>query len=114
MSHELSLFEREAVRMALVKMFDGQGYFDICTVDTCVKITGAIPTPRDYAALRALHCVSWSLMTPDMRREVGERVLKVLAEPSFSLPQISRSFLPPAVEGEAKKSSLVRRLFGAA
>lgn len=77
-------FEKEVVITALKKMFNG-GYFDICTVDKCLKLTGAIPDHQDYTALSALHCVYWSEMSQDLRNTVFEKTMVMISNPGFDL-----------------------------
>jgi hypothetical protein len=77
-------FQKEVVLTAMRKMFQGL-HFSICTVDNCLKITGAIPTKKDYDALSALHCVTWSEMSPQLRQTVLEKTVEILSSDSFNL-----------------------------
>ncbi|HEY9467621.1 MAG TPA: hypothetical protein VIR54_31225 [Vicinamibacterales bacterium] len=111
---ELSAFQKEALRLALGRMFRPNGWFDICTVDNCLKLAGAIPSTADYNAMRVLHCVNFSDMTPEMRRAVADATLALFDAPGFDLPQLDRSFLPPsAVEETPKPPTLWQRAKGA-
>lgn len=83
-------FEKQAVVIALKKMFQGS-HFDICTVDNCLKITGAIAPTADYNALRALHCVHWSDMPDGFRAQVFVKTLELFTHSGFPLDQIMLS-----------------------
>jgi hypothetical protein len=80
-------FEKQAVVIALKKMFQGS-YFDICAVDSCLKITGSIAPTADYNALRALHCVNWSDMPAGFRDQVFVKTLELFTNSGFPLDQI--------------------------
>ena len=83
-------FEKQAVAIALKKMFQGS-HFNICTVDQCLKITGAIPPSADYNALSALHCVHWSDMPASFRDEVFVKTLELFRHSGFQIDQIMLS-----------------------
>lgn len=88
---ETSDFRLEAVKLALKKMFTSD-YFDICTVDCCLKITGAIPDKSTYDGLRAIHCVHWKDMSSSMRNEVFKRTLNMVAGEGFDMSAIDMKF----------------------
>ncbi len=90
-------FEQQAVMLALKKMFEGS-HFSICTVDDCLKITGAIPPRKEYNALRALHCVDWADMAPDFRAAVFAKTLALFQHDGFPLEQL----MLPAIAGRLK------------
>ncbi len=102
---DMDPFNAEAVRIALRRMFKAGRFFDICAVRTCLTALQVEPPEEELDALRPLHCVSWSEMTPEMAREVQARTLAL-----FSHPAIDLSDLEPKALGEA--SSLFRRLLG--
>ena len=83
-------FEKQACAIALKKMFQGR-YFDICTVDNLLKITGAIPPKADYNALHALHCVDWSDMPAGFREQVFVKTLELFTHSGFPLESIMLS-----------------------
>jgi hypothetical protein len=83
----VSDFEQQAVMVALKKMFTGT-HFDICTVDNCLKITGAIPPRKDYDALHAIHCVHWADMPPDFRAAVFAKTMALFAHDGFPLERL--------------------------
>lgn len=73
-------FALEAVSVALAKMFEPTGWYDICTVDAAIKALNVIPNQREYNELRVLHCVHWSQMRPEMRLAVAERTINLFRE----------------------------------
>lgn len=78
----LDTFHQQAATVALKKMFQGE-HFSICDLDSIVKLLGCIPDKKDYEALRCLHCVNWSDMSPDLRGEVLKRVIKIMQSVGF-------------------------------
>lgn len=55
------------------------GHFNICTVDSILKLTGGIPPREAYDALRALHCVEYRHMSQRLRLELP-RLLQIVLE----------------------------------
>lgn len=80
-------FQKQAVILALKKMFNGS-HFSICTIDTCLKVTGAVPPKADYDALHALHCVDWADMPREFRDQVFVKTLELFSHSDFPLDQI--------------------------
>lgn len=68
----------EAAKAAITHMLSG-GHFDICTIDSILKMTGGIPPKREYSILRTLHCVSYSEMSPRLRLELP-RIMQIVLE----------------------------------
>jgi len=100
-------FEKQAVVLALRRMFT-DSYFNICTVDACVKVVGCIP-PRDmYNALSAIHCAKWADMTPEFRDEVKRNVILVLSEPTIDLSMLDGFYMQQQIEDIKPK----KKLFG--
>lgn len=93
----VSEFEQQAVIVALKKMFEGT-HFNICTVDACLTIIGAIPPRREYNALHAIHCVHWADMAPDFRAAVFAKTLALFTHDGFPLEQL----MLPAIAGRFK------------
>ena len=108
--NQMTAFEKEAVRVALVDMFRADKYFNICTVDTCCRLAGVTVPKRTHDALQAMHCVSWSAMTPEMRKATAETVLALFDEPTLTLPTLSDSFLPNAEQPPVR--GIFARLLG--
>lgn len=67
-------------------------FFDICVVRDAAKILDLPCGGPEYACLRALHCVHWSNMSPDVRSAIHgliREVLRTEALPLFSsTPQV--------------------------
>lgn len=80
-------FEKESITIALKKMFQG-GHFDICVVDKCLKIAGAIPQSADYTALSAVHCVQWADMPAGFRQQVFVKTLEMFTHTGFPLERV--------------------------
>lgn len=82
MSTEITDFQQRAAAAAMVKMLEGR-YFDICTLDAIAKTIGreSAMAGRDYAALRAVHCMNWADMGPDLARMTREKCLEMLGLP---------------------------------
>lgn len=110
---DLSDFQKECVRLALVRMFKTDSYFNICAVDDCLKLTGAVPPRAEYDALRTLHCVHFREMTPAMRQMVAERTCALFDYPGFDLPQLDRAFLPSVASNDPARLTLWQRAKGA-
>lgn len=107
----MDAFRAEAIRLALVKMFRQGGHFDICTVRSCLESASIEAPKEEMDALRPLHCVGWSEMTPEMRTEVQRRVLALFSLPATDLD----AFGTPLVGGaprEVGSAELFRRLIG--
>lgn len=110
----LSVFEQESLRLAFSRMFRADKWFDICVIDTAVKLTGVVIPARTYDCLRMLHCVGWNTMTQKMREEAAKIVLDAFNGTNcFDLPQLENSFLPDEPQShEAVKPSLFQKLLG--
>lgn len=76
-------FHRKAAVTALKNMFEEKNYFDICTVDKILKLTGCIPDKKDHQALSALHCVHWNEMDADLRNMVMLKTMQMFETPGF-------------------------------
>ncbi len=74
--------EKLAARAALKKMAR-DGYFSICTIDTILKMTGGVPDGRDYTVLRALHCINFRDMEPELLRGLPLLIQRVLEAPGI-------------------------------
>lgn len=70
---------KRAINAALNRMFeDPKGFFSICTIDNCMKVSGAIQGPK-YDMLRLYHCVRFAKMTPQEAKDVFDLTLEVIA-----------------------------------
>ena len=75
----MNKFQEEAILTVLKKMFN-ESHFNICTVDKCLEITKAIPNKVDYDTLSLLHCVNWNEMSQELRDQVFEKTLALIAD----------------------------------
>jgi hypothetical protein len=78
----LDPFHLQAAEIALKDMFD-KDHFSICDLDPIIKMLGVIPNKKDYQALRCIHCVKYSKMSPEFRNQVMEKVLAIVQSPGF-------------------------------
>ena len=80
---EITEFQQRSAAVALTKMFR-ETYFSVSTLDAIAVVLGrkAHCAGPDYEALRALHCVNWADMGPDLTRMAKEACLQVLGLPS--------------------------------
>lgn len=79
---DLTEFHRRAAAAATTKMLTGK-HFSICDLDAIAATIGRKQAlaGQDYAALRAVHCMDWADMGPDLARMVREKYLELLALP---------------------------------
>ncbi len=84
-------FHIAAAKTALRHMFEKE-YYDICTVDKLIKMTGCHPDRNDYQALSALHCVHFSEMDKDLRQMVYLKTIQIFDNEGFSLELIEGLF----------------------
>lgn len=85
-------FQREAAITALKVMFEGK-YYNICTVETCIKLSDCIPPNRkDYQALKALHCVNFSDMSASLRQMTLAKTMQIFENPKFDTEVIGALF----------------------
>lgn len=86
-------FSRQAVATSIKAMFQ-KGYYDICTVDKCLRTLGITPIASQYNPLSALHCVHYDTMTPAFREELLIRTMALFADgTAFDLGVIERGFM---------------------
>lgn len=108
-------FQAKAVADAVNRMFSSHS-FSICTVDDCMKITGAVRS-ADYDALRLYHCVHYSTMSRDTKdwlfRATIENVSNVDDFPAVRLISKSEE-IETALTLEQRERPLLKRLFGRA
>jgi hypothetical protein len=77
--NDITEFQQRAAAVAVVKMLGGAS-FSICDLDAIAKTVGreSQMAGRDYAALRAVHCVAWADMGPELALMVREKCLELL------------------------------------
>ena len=64
-------------------------YFDVCTVDTVIKMLGTVPDRTAHDMLRSLHCVNWSDMPIELRDAVPKLIERCCNVPAY---QFQRTF----------------------
>ena len=85
-------FQREAAITALKSMFEGR-YYDITTVNKCIKLSGCIPPdPKDFQALNALHCIDFSDMSANLRQMTLAKTMQIFETPKFDTEVIGALF----------------------
>jgi Flp pilus assembly CpaF family ATPase len=67
------------VKQAIKRLF-GKGHFDICIVREVSEIVGARRGGDAYKMLRALHCVDYASMEPELRARLPELVNECLRQ----------------------------------
>lgn len=77
-----------AAQAALTKMVTGR-HFDICTLDTIIKMMDLQPDREAYNILRTLHCIDYNMMSPDLLKALPELISTVLQSPSFEASRIN-------------------------
>lgn len=92
------------------RLLDSSGYFDICAFDQLLKVSSCVADPRDYAALRLLHCVHWNKMDAVTRKEAQAAILR-----TFELASgMSDAYIAAFEDPTPQKVSVFRRLVGGA
>lgn len=82
----LTEFQQRACAVAVIKMLH-EKRFSICDLDAIAKAMGRefAMTGKDYAALRAVHCVEWADMGPELATMVREKCFELLDLPQAAL-----------------------------
>lgn len=71
-----------ALKLALKKMFT-ENHFSICTIDSCLKLTGAIPNKEVYKIMHTVHCVNFKDMDEDFRQWLFEQSILMFQANGF-------------------------------
>jgi hypothetical protein len=71
-----------ALKLALKRMFS-QSYFDICTIDKCLKLTGSIPSADIYKVMNTVHCVHYADMDAQFRQWLFEQSILMFQNNGF-------------------------------
>lgn len=69
--------QRMAAHAALDKMIR-EGYVNICTIDKILRMTGGIPSRRDYEILSMLHCINFRDIQPELLQRLPGLIKGVL------------------------------------
>lgn len=111
-------FQAKAVVDAINAMFRGH-HFNICTVDSCMKITGAIRS-NDYEALRLYHCVNFDKMDRKTKEHVFRTTIELICNvdefPAIKFVSPSEEIGQQLIESQRaetpRRVSFLKRLFG--
>jgi hypothetical protein len=81
--NDISPFQQAAAGAALVSMFQKK-HFSVCDLDSIAETIGKKSqcAGRDYAALRALHCMDWKDMPSGLPDQVRQKCLEILGLPA--------------------------------
>jgi len=110
--NDLTEFQQRAASAALVKMLGGKS-FSICDLDSIAETIGrkSSMAGRDYAALRAIHCVSWADMGPDLARMTREKCFELLGLPPQVLEAVQEAPRRGAAEPAHEPAKRLRLAF---
>lgn len=74
---------------ALNNMLKGR-HFDICVIDSVIKILGTVPDGRAYNILRPLHCVNYMDMPRELRDALPSLIERCIEVPAhqFQITQV--------------------------
>ena len=109
----MTRFQVKAVVDAINRMFKSN-YFDICTVDKCMKIIGSAKT-ADYDAMHTYHCVNYSAMDRETKDWLFQATIENICNVN-NFPEIK--LVDPNEEMEnlltinQDNKSIIKRLFG--
>lgn len=60
---------------SLQKMMKPNSHFSVCTIRECSELCGIVIAKERMNVYRAIHCMSWSEMTPEYRQLITAMVL---------------------------------------
>lgn len=101
---DLSEFQQRACAAGVVKMLSGTS-FSICDLDALAKAMGrkSALAGQDYEALRAVHCVAWSDMGPELTTMVREKCFELLGLPAAAIEGVCKHEAPAEKAHEPAK-----------
>ena len=105
---ELTEFQQRACAVGVVKMLNGK-HFSITDLDALAKTMGreSALAGKDYAALRAVHCVDWADMGAELTTMVREKCFEMLGLPQAAIDSVcSRDNPEEKAREPAKRLSL--------
>ena len=100
----LTEFQQRACAVGVVKMLNGTS-FSICDLDALAKTMGreSAMAGKDYAALRAVHCVAWADMGPELTTMVREKCFELLGLPQAAIAGVCTREAPSEKAHEPAK-----------
>lgn len=66
------------VAEAAVQKLLGRDHFSICSLDNLMELVGAKPSTQAYRQLRALHCVDYASMRPELLAQIPHLINQAL------------------------------------
>ena len=104
--------KNEACKIALIKLFK-DNMFSICVIDNLLKLTNTIPDPEVYKILSVLHCVSYSEMSSDFRKELFKIVMTMFKDNGFDFDEIEKMYKSNIIEIKPMDNkSFLKKLLG--
>lgn len=76
-----------ALKLALKDMFSKK-YFNISTIDSCLKITGAVPDGKIYEIMRAVHCIHFEDMDKPFRDWLFKESVLMISSNGFDFDEL--------------------------
>jgi hypothetical protein len=110
--NDLSEFQQRAAAVAVTKLLTGR-YFSVSDLDAIAQTIGrkSEMVGPDYAALRALHCVDWADMGPELARLTREKCLELLGLSPQIINVKAAEPAPQPAQQEAAPEKKVRLAF---
>jgi hypothetical protein len=65
--------QRLAIEASLKALLTGK-YFDICRLKDCLEVCGISPHTKAFDTLRLLHCIHYSDMNDDLKKQIPDLV----------------------------------------
>lgn len=87
----MNAFEQLTVSIALDRLFK-EKYFNICTIQKVLDVTGTVPDGRTMRALSLLHCVNYSDMPRELLQQLPDMVAHALNGPAMEISGINFVF----------------------
>ena len=110
-------FEKDIVETKLKKLLGGRS-FSICDLDEIGKLIGSHPRQHEnYKYLHALHCVSYSDMSPTVREQLPSKVMECLRPGSLDFGLMATALMregsqATSIEDRYIEQSNIARLTG--
>jgi hypothetical protein len=104
-------FQAAAASAAVLRMFR-EKHFSICTLDAVAATVGRKEhlAGRDYEALRAVHCMDWADMGPDLSTQVVAVCCRMLGIPEDQVAKAAEPHVPQP-EPDKKARSILSLMF---
>jgi hypothetical protein len=102
--NELTEFQQRACAVGVVKLLNAK-HFNICDLEALAKTMGReqMMAGKDHAALRAVHCVDWADMGPELTTMVREKCFELLGLPQAAIDSVCKREAPSEKAHEPAK-----------